>query len=218
MKVFDLNQFSAAIIYVGGNDAANGSDPELFEEKYDQLIRYIKGVNNQCQIFLCNMCPRGDTSTSEVNDLIKSLSEDHQVVMIDVHKTFYDSRNNVIRRYYDSDNIHLSSSGIKRLLNAINNNISIVQDYDRCTFNRRQQRNTKFSHNYNRAQRQQPRSGRRNFQARRREVNTDREETTNFCYKCGESNHDTISCKHKQQLKCFQCGFFGHKSGRCLQI
>ena len=43
----------------------------------------------------------------------------HQVVMIDVDKAFHDSRKNIIGRYYDSDSIHLSSSGVKRLLNAI---------------------------------------------------------------------------------------------------
>ena len=45
MKVYDLNQFSSVIVYVGGNDAANGTDPELFEEKYDQLIHH-KSVSN----------------------------------------------------------------------------------------------------------------------------------------------------------------------------
>lgn len=63
--MFDLEQLSAVIIYVGGNDAADGSDPELFEENYNQLIQYIKGVNDLCKIFLCNICPRGDTNTTK---------------------------------------------------------------------------------------------------------------------------------------------------------
>ena len=207
------NIYSSVIIYVGGNDAANGSDPELFEEMYDQLIQLIKGANIQCQIFLCNMCPRGDTSTSDINDMVRSLSEENKITMIDVNKMFYDSHGNIIRRYYDSDSIHLSSSGVKRLLRAINDHICIVQDFDHGAFNRRHQRKTKPGSN--RAQKQQTNYGRNNFRARRRDA--DREETTNFCYKCGESNHDTSSCRHKQQLKCFQCGYMGHKSGRCLR-
>ena len=213
MKVYDLKQFSSVIIYVGGNDAANGSDPELFEEKYDQLIQHIKGANFQCHVHLCNMCPRGDTSTSEINDMVKSLSEENQIEMIDVSKMFYDSQGNIIRRYYDSDSIHLSSSGVKRLLHAINDQICIVQDFDHCAFNRRHQRKTKPGSN--RAQRKGTSTGGTNFRARRRDAG--REESTNFCYKCGESNHDTSSCRHKEQLKCFQCGYMGHKSGRCLQ-
>ena len=211
MKVYDLKQFSSVIVYVGGNDAANGTDPELFEEKYDQLIRHIKAGNNQCQIFICNMCPRGDTSTTEINDMVKSLSDENQIVMIDADKLFHDSHDNVIRRYYDSDSIHLSSSGIKRLLNAINNQVPVVQDFENCVPNRRHQR--KSRHGSSGVQRQH-KSRRSDFRARR---DADQDETTNFCYKCGESNHDTNSCRHKQQLKCFQCGFMGHKSGRCLQ-
>ena len=117
LKVFDLKQFTDIIIYVGGNDgndAASKSDPELFEVKYDQLIQHIKDVNDQCQIFLCNSCPRGDCSTTEVNDLIKSLAEEYQIAMIDVNKSFCDSRKKIIDRYYRTDCIHLSNSGVKR--------------------------------------------------------------------------------------------------------
>ena len=159
------------------------------------------------------MCPRGDTSTSEINDMVKSLSEENQIEMINVSNMFHDSHGNIIRRYYDSDSIHLSSSGVKRLLHAINDQICIVQDFDHCAFNRRHQMKTKPGSN--RAQRKNTKTGATNFRARRRDV--DREETTNFCYKCGESNHGTSSCRHKQQLKCFECGYMGHKSGRCLQ-
>ena len=47
---YDLNKFSHVIIYVGGNDASNGTDIEYFEEVYDQTIQFIKETNNQCQI------------------------------------------------------------------------------------------------------------------------------------------------------------------------
>ena len=90
--MFDLKQFTDIIKYVGGNDASSKSDPELFEVKYDQLIQHIKAVNDQCQIYLCNSCPSGDCSTTEVNDLIKSLAEEYKIRMIDVNKTFCDSK------------------------------------------------------------------------------------------------------------------------------
>ena len=92
LKVFDLKQFTDIIMYVGGNDVSSKSDPELFEVKYDQLIQHIKDLNDQCQIYLCNNCPRGDCSTTEVNDLIKSIAEVYQITMIDINKAFCDSR------------------------------------------------------------------------------------------------------------------------------
>ena len=72
MKVYDIKKFSHVIVYVGGNDASSGTDIEYFEEMFDQLIQYIKEANNQCRVILCNTCPRGDTSTSEVNDIIRT--------------------------------------------------------------------------------------------------------------------------------------------------
>ena len=218
LKVFDLKQFTDIIIYVGGNDAASKSDPELFEVKYDQLIQHIKDVNDQCQIFLCNSCPRGDCSTSEVNDLIKSLAEEYQITMIDVNKSFCDSRKKIIDRYYSKDCIHLSNSGVKRLLGTINTEISVVHDFDKCIFNGHQQR----KYNPNRAHDQQSRPGsRRTFQDRHRysqdrHKSSGQQGTVMLCYKCGESNHDTNNCKHTEQLTCHHCGYRGHKSWRCL--
>ena len=66
VKVFDLAQFSHIVFYVGGNDASNRSDIEYFEEVYERVISHIKQKNSSCKIFMCNSCPRGDTSTSEV--------------------------------------------------------------------------------------------------------------------------------------------------------
>ena len=39
-------------------------------------------------------------------------------------------------RYFSQDGIHLCSSGTKRLLDAINRKCRIVEDFDKCTFNR----------------------------------------------------------------------------------
>ena len=202
---------------MGGNDASSKSDPELFEVKYDQLIQHIKDVNDQCEIYLCNSCPRGDCSTTEVNDLIKSLAEEYQITMIDVNKTFCDSKKKIIERYFSNDGIHLSNSGVKRLLGTINTEISVVHDFDQCIFNGHQQR----KYNPKRAQDHQSRPGRRTFQDRHRH-SQDRHTTNSqkgsvmLCYKCGESNHDTNNCKHKAQLTCHHCGYKGHKSWRCL--
>ena len=42
IKRFDLNMFSSIIVYVGGNDVSSGTDLELFENKHDHLLNYIK--------------------------------------------------------------------------------------------------------------------------------------------------------------------------------
>ena len=65
IKVYDITKFSLVILYVGGNDASNGTDVEYFEEKYDQVIQHIKESNKNCKIILCLSCPRGDTCTSK---------------------------------------------------------------------------------------------------------------------------------------------------------
>ena len=113
--MFDLKQFTDIIIYVGGNDASSKSDPELFKVKYDKLIQHIKDVNDQCQIYLCNSCPSGDCSTTEVNDLIKSLAEEYKITKLSVPVK------KIIERYFSNDDIHLSNSGFKPLLGKINN-------------------------------------------------------------------------------------------------
>ena len=207
--MFDLNQFSHVVIYVGGNDASNSVDIEYFEEVYDQLIQHVRQINNSCHIFLCNSCPRGDTDTTEVNEAILHLSEQHGISLIDLDKAFHDKDGNVIMRYYNRDTIHLSSSGVKRLVGTINNEVSIVCDFESCVFPSRNQYSYRTQLHIRKRRTENARKRRYGYH-----THTDRNSP---CYKCGETNHDTNQCRHSEQLKCFHCGFYGHKTIRCIQ-
>ncbi|MEW8544960.1 MAG: GDSL-type esterase/lipase family protein, partial [Candidatus Thiodiazotropha sp.] len=198
IAVYDLYQFSHTIIYVGGNNASNRTDIEYFQEKYEQLLLHIK-QNSQCKILLVNSCPRGDTDISEVNEVIRGLSEDHEVELVDVNDAFFNKKGELIRRYYSWDSIHLSDSGVKRLVGTINNRVNIVQDFSWCVFTGKQ--------------RSRPLTGRiqQMHNSRQRHIT----KTKTLCTKCGEANHETKDCKHAEQLKCHLCGYYGHKSRRC---
>lgn len=50
--VYDLRNFSTIIIYVGGNNVSNGSNIEYVDEKFDQLLQYIKKANSDLSTVL----------------------------------------------------------------------------------------------------------------------------------------------------------------------
>ena len=144
-------------------------DIEYFEHIYDQLMQYIKDSNEHFKIIICNSCPRGDTSTSEVNDIIQTLAEHHGVCLIDQDKAFYDRHGKLIEGYYDTDCKHLSSSGVKRLLGTKDKEVTIVNDFAKCVFSQ---------HRRNRAQPQHSRpTRRRNWPDRPRDNDDNRQES-----------------------------------------
>ena len=96
IKVFDLQQFSNILVYIGGNDTANGTDMEYFEEKFDQLLSHIKQKNSSCKVIIVNCCPRGDVDTTAVNHIIYRLSEYHHMDLIDADHAFHNKYSEVI--------------------------------------------------------------------------------------------------------------------------
>lgn len=213
-NVFNMQQFSQVIISVGGNDASNNTDVEYFEELYEQVIQNLKQANGTCQIYLCSVSPRGDTDTNNINEAIHRLCRQHNITMVDISEAFHNKRGMLIERYYAHDLIHLSASGVKRLLGEIDKSISIVANFENCVFKGRYQK--KGSIHRGKSQTNTLRSN--HGQTRVRSSQNSKNNIEKMCYKCGETNHDTSQCKHKVQLKCFYCGYYGHKSGRCHNI
>lgn len=206
IKLFDLDNFSHVIIYVGGNDASHGTDSEYFEEKYDQLLRYIRQKNRLCNVLLVNICPRGDVDTAEINSVIHRLSQVYSMQLVNADHAFHNKHGEIIDRYYSRDSIHLSHSGIKRLLGTLNNYADIVNNFDQCVYNRQEKRRS-FHHQQHTAHRNQ--ANRRTFS---------QPEQNCRCSKCGETNHNTRQCRHQEQLQCHGCGLYGHKTKRCENI
>ena len=38
ITLYNIKSFSSVVLFIGGNDSLSGTDIELFEEKYDQLV------------------------------------------------------------------------------------------------------------------------------------------------------------------------------------
>ncbi|MCG7877246.1 MAG: SGNH/GDSL hydrolase family protein, partial [Candidatus Thiodiazotropha endolucinida] len=206
IRRYDLKNFSSIIVYVGGNDFAGGIDPELFEEKYDQLLSYIKKETSNCNVVLCSICPRKDIDENqncELNDIIQNLTKDHNCVLADMFNAFHEKDGGVCERFFQFDSVHINPSGIKRFLRVLHDIEFLVKDFDQC------------SHPKKSTYRPKRRRYDRNFLSQRGNVRRNATNRTTKCDKCGESNHATNSCHHKNQLRCFDCLLYGHKSSRC---
>lgn len=135
IHLFDLTKFDNTVVYVGGNDSSQHADPEFFEMKYDQLISHIKTKNPDCAIYLCTSCPRGDTDVTETNDMIQQLCDNDTVKCINTNAAFYDKDHQLRHHFYKlRDNIHLSRSGVKRVLGTINQHLGVVDNFQHCVF------------------------------------------------------------------------------------
>ena len=136
--LYDLNAFSTVVIYIGGNNVARGDNLSTLEEKYDELISLIKCTNRSCKIVLCNIAPRTDADVNNLNRAIDRLAMHWRCQGVeqvsDIHNMFV-KKGVADSRYFHPDGIHLTVSGTKRLLDAINRVFPLVKDFDNCAFN-----------------------------------------------------------------------------------
>lgn len=193
--LYDLTAFETIIISVGGNDSARKTNSEQFVESYDKLISLIKTSNPQSTVYVCKVAPRGDTDVSIINDCIEKLTlhwQKHDVMSISNTRDYFYGKDRVpTERYFSKDGIHLSRSGVKRLLDAINSNTQIVSDYDSCVFNRQGYQRGIGKSNQNRWLSQEqghwhPRN--------RGPNNTEKRHANKICYACHMVGHISAEC------------------------
>ena len=122
VSVYDMKVFSTVILYISGNDAANGKSPEWIKEKFDELINLIKSSNNDCRVILCLLTPRGDVDVRRVNQSITKLANKWNNRSVEVSSERYEvffKGGQFTDRYFNQDGVHLSCSETKRLLDAM---------------------------------------------------------------------------------------------------
>ncbi|MES9882521.1 MAG: SGNH/GDSL hydrolase family protein [Sedimenticola sp.] len=225
LSMYDMKQFSTVIIHCGGNDASNGTDLELFEERYDQLMSVVKCGNPENKVFLCKVAPRGDIDVSRVNESIVTLanhwkSQDVQYIS-DTHELFYGRDGVPQARFYNHDSIHLSRSGIKRLLDSINRHVAVVQDYDQCVFqpNRRSDRDRAPGANrYGMfpQDRRYASPGHNGQYSHNSHVHTNGP-SDNAPWSIYHHNRSINSSNQgRSGIRCFYCGMAGHKIADCF--
>ena len=67
ISMYNLASFKNIIICVGGNDSSSRTEASSFEEKYDELLGFIKAANDTCNIYVCKVVPRGDVDVTDIN-------------------------------------------------------------------------------------------------------------------------------------------------------
>ncbi|MEW8547726.1 MAG: GDSL-type esterase/lipase family protein [Candidatus Thiodiazotropha sp.] len=205
ISVYDMRNFETCIIYIGGNDCANGTDVKTFVDAYDQLLSLIKTTNPACRVYICNIAPRGDVDVTGFNKGIDRLSKhwEHQNVRCMTHTYDYFVAKNYLPagRYFSNDGIHLSHSGIKRLLDAINTTIKIVVDYQLCVF-------ASFK--------TQNKGNQTGFHRRR---NRGPQYTLYKPYRNAEGRGASVASGYRNSKKqCFGCNMVGHILAECWNV
>ena len=197
ISIYDMNSFANIIICIGGNDCSRGMDAKSFEDKYDQLIGIIRSKNTDCNIYISKIVPRGDTDVSAFNRSITCVVDHWEALRVwcidGSYDLFFGQNQLPSTRYFTEDGIHLSYSGTKRLLDAWNRHVPIVEDFGFCVFKSKYQKTSRpegstGNYHHNRSTYRRSRQG---YQGQRRG-------NTRRCYGCSMPGHILEECWHTQ--------------------
>ena len=164
---------------------------QAFQDKYNELISFIKNANESCSVYLGKILPRGDVDVTEFNRSIQRVAENwaknHVQYIDDTHNLFFGRNGLPWKHYYTNDGIHLSNSGVKRLLDAINRHVDIVKDFQSCVY--------KNVWNVQYGSTTHDKSTRKtSFGNRVQPFNKHRRDNPRFCYGCSMAGHFIEEC------------------------
>ena len=132
----------------------------------------------------------------DVNRQLSAAWDDVDVAFIDNDANFTFRNGVVDTSAFHADGLHLSASGLNRLLS----NLSLPEQKP---IDKSQQLRQPSSQ---RASNRGVRNTRANNEWRVVERSNRQRRTSGQCAKCGETNHVTARCTHPQEVQCRQCG------------
>ena len=141
---------------------------------------------------------------AEVNNTLRETCDEMNVTFVNQHVNFTFRNGEVDTAAFQKDGLHLSDSGVDRLLS----NLSLPAQTRHKYSQQDSQANTQRPANHDNTDDARTDNAWRVVQRRR---HTQQRRSLGQCDKCGETNHVTIRCKHDQQVQCRRCGDWGHK-------
>lgn len=112
------------ILYIGGNDIAEGCSTGDFYQQFQSLTDRLSSTH---KLILCGLCPRKDiVDIQTYNTIIKDLAHENRCEFVECHPAFTFGNGEVATSYFLKDNIHLSVTGTARLLKCVDSVYRII--------------------------------------------------------------------------------------------
>ena len=127
ISMHNLTSFKNTVLCVGGYVRSSRTETINFEEKYDELLGFIKAANNTCNIYVYKVVPRGNVDVTGINSSIERVANDWRMYQVNIiestNQLFFDPDGLPCARYFSWDGIHMSQSGTKRVIDAVNRHV-----------------------------------------------------------------------------------------------
>ena len=114
LKQYDISKCETVIVHVGGNDADDGLELELFRDAYSSLLDNVSCDNRR--IIVSGLLPRDSVDLHPYNACLKTVCETKNVEFVDHYNGFLLASGDIADSYYHRDKLHPNTFGTRKLL------------------------------------------------------------------------------------------------------